>query len=301
MTGGLSVEPGSSRRPGLAGHHADSAIGGAFLDPEADRSALRVRVPYFGNCLRPVPLAHPLGRDVEYAVRCRSCPGCLRARTFLWRLRTEAEALSAHHNVLFTGTFREQYLDRRPCSEEVTKFLKRLRERGPYGALRYLVCFERHRSGAWHVHACLHSVGEGFPHLGLHASSAWQAGFSNAKAVNLAGVGYVSKYVAKDLADHGESSRRPRIRASRAPSYGWQVLDRSEDVLEALRARRVDVSEVHRINLLSLLKYSGREKDSVWKEIANSMQKSGRLLLGSEQSALREVDRETGEILPTRK
>jgi chemotaxis methyl-accepting protein methylase len=78
-------------------------------------------------------------------------------------------------------------------------------------------------------------------------------------------------------------------------------LDRSEDVLEALRARRVDVSEVHRINLLSLLKYSGREKDSVWKEIANSMQKSGRLLLGSEQSALREVDRETGEILPTRK
>jgi hypothetical protein len=290
------VEPGSSRRPGLGGYSPDASVAGAFLDPSSGQSSLRVRVPYFGNCTRPISMAHPLGRDVEYAVRCRNCPGCLRARTFLWRLRSEAEAFASHSNHLFTGTFRDQYHEREPCAEEVTRFLKRLRERGPYGSLRYLVCFERHRSGAWHIHACLHEVGEGFPNLGLHASKSWVAGFSNSKEVNLAGVGYVSKYVAKDLGDVGREGRRPRIRASRNPSYGAVVLERSEEIVELLRRRKVDVGEVHRVNLLSVLKYAEKRGDP-WKDWVNSVQTSGRLLHRSEQTGLMTVvDRTTGEI-----
>jgi len=114
--------------------------------------------------------------------------------------------------------------------------------------------------------------------------------------VNLAGVGYVSKYVAKDLGDTGKEGRRPRIRASRNPTYGAVVLERSEDIIEALRKRKVDVGEVHRINLLNILKYAERKSDP-WKDLANLVQMNGRLLHRSELTGrMTSVDRTTGEM-----
>jgi len=279
---------------GNFGFSSDTGVSRAMLDPAAgDFASGRVLVPYFGNCTSPVRMAHPLGRDVEYGVRCRICPGCRRARQFLWKLRCEAEVLSAHGSFLFTGTFRDQYHDREPVAAEVTLWLKRLRARLEPRSLRYFVAFERHRSGAWHIHALLHDAVAAAPALQHQSTLAWRAGFSNCKAVNLRGAGYVCKYVGKEL-DEAGPGRRPRIRASRGPAYGWQVLERSDEIVAELQRRRVDRERAYVINVLEVLRMVDR-KDPGWKAGANLAQMNGRLLLGIEH---REVDRETGEILP---
>jgi len=289
---------GSSDRRGALGFDRETGIGSAFGDPSLDnRNPPRHVVPYFGNCTSPVRMASVLGRDVELGVRCRRCPGCLRARSFLWRLRAEAEVFGASQSFLFTGTYRAQYLDLEPVSESVTKWLKRLRYYvDSKSALRYLVAFERHKSGAWHMHALLHDVNGQAGDL-LHRSSlAWRDGFSNCKPVDLRGAGYVTKYVSKDLDQAGESARRPRIRASRSPTYGAVVLERSEDIVRALQERRVRLEYVYKANFMDILNWVNR-RESVWKQAANLAQTNGVLLLNSE----RRVDRETGEILPYRK
>lgn len=286
---------GSSDRSGAMGYDRETAIGSAFSDPALDdRNPPRHVVPYFGNCTSPVRMASTLGRDVELGVRCRRCPGCLRARSFLWRLRAQAEVYGAAQSFLFTGTYRAQYLDLEPVSESVTLWLKRLRYYvDAPKSLRYLVAFERHKSGAWHIHALLHDV-DGQAGEVIHRSNlAWRDGFSNCKPVDMRGAGYVTKYVSKDLDQAGESARRPRIRASRSPAYGAVVLERSEDIVKVLQERQVRLETVYRANFLDILNYVNR-RESVWKQAANSAQTNGNLLLSTGQR----VDRETGEILP---
>jgi hypothetical protein len=276
------------------GFSINSGAGRALLEPSSgDLPGGRVVVPYFGNCTTPVRLAHPLGRDVEYGVRCRVCPGCRRARQYLWKLRCEAEVLSSVGSFLFTGTFRDQFHDLEPVSVEVTRWLKRLRSYVPSGSVRYFVAYERHRSGAWHIHALLHDAKGVAPQVQHLSGVAWRAGFHNCKAVNLRGAGYACKYVGKDLED-GTEGRKPRIRASRAPTYGHQVVERSEAIVRELQRRKVDVQAAHVINVLDVIRMIDR-KDNPWKETANLVQTNGRLLLGTEH---RQVDRLTGEILP---
>jgi hypothetical protein len=298
---------GSSDRVGAGGFDRDSSIGGAF-DVDEGPGPARIRVPYFGNCTRPIGLAHPLGRDVEYGVRCRNCPGCLRARSYLWRLRAEAETLQSAGSFLFTGTYRDQYHDLEPVAESVTLWLKRLRSFVPSQSVRYLVSYERHRSGAWHIHALLHDVEGRASHVQHMAGKAWRDGFWDCKPVNISGAGYVAKYVSKDLGSSGPGARRPRLRASRSPTYGDCVMQHEEEIVRELQKRKYDWGNVYRLNLLDVLQWSQVDKNGdTWKQLVRSQQTSGKLLLntvevkpsGRKQVKITaEVDRETGEILP---
>lgn len=282
---------GSSERQGYGGYDVDSAIGRAFDTPDLGSDLPRITVPYFGNCTRPIGLASTLGREVQLGVRCRRCPGCLRARRFLWKLRAQAEMFSAHQTYLFTGTYRAQYLELEPVNESITLWLKRLRERVDRGSVRYLVATERHKSGAWHMHALLHDVGSGGVDLGRMAETVWRDGFTKCKPCDIRGAGYVTKYVSKDLESTGDAARRPRMRASRSPRYGAVVMEQSEAIVRELQKRSVDVSATWTYNLREILEMVD-SKENVWKTFFNSPQLSGPLSLGSG----RMVDRETGEI-----
>ncbi len=286
---------GSSERQGYGGFDVDSAIGRGFDTPDLGSDLPRVVVPYFGNCTRPVGLASPMGRDVVYGVRCRRCPGCLRARRFLWKLRAQAEMFEAAQTYLFTGTYRAQYLDLAPVNESITLWLKRLRERVDRGSLRYLVATERHKSGAWHMHALLHDVGSGSIDLGRLSEAVWRDGFTKCKPCDIRGAGYVTKYVSKDLESTGDNARRPRMRASRNPRYGAVVMEQSEAIVRELQSRRIDVGQTWTINLREALQLVDQKED-IWKTWVNSRQLSGPLWLDS----VRRVDRETGEITEVR-
>lgn len=297
------VPRGSSDRLGTFGFDRESGIGSAFDTPGIqDRNPPRIVVPYFGNCTRPIRLGSPLGRDVEYGVRCRRCAGCLRARRFLWKLRAESEVFTSAQSYLFTGTYRAQYLDLEPVSLSITLWLKRLRERlNERGSLRYLVATERHKSGAWHMHALLHDVNGVAGDVRNLSGVAWRDGFSNCKTVDVRGAGYVTKYVSKDLEQSGTTAFRPRIRASRNPMYGAIVMEHQEEIVRELQKRRVDLGQVWNVNLREILKFATK-KDDAWQEVIRSQQMNGKLLLStaSEHSSkltYRQVDRETGEIM----
>ena len=196
--------------------------------------------------------------DHEMWVRCRKCPGCLRARRHLWQLRAEAEFIQADRTWFFTGTFRQQFHDLESVNEEVTRFLKRLRERTP-DKLRYLLVPEEHKSGALHVHALLHCK-ESLTYR--HVQKSWQAGWMDCKLANWKHPGYVTKYVTKSVSDATSSKRRPRIRASRCPTYGEVVIQRDAEILaEMMKDRpREDLQELWRKNLRMVVKEQAAKK-----------------------------------------
>lgn len=179
------------------------------------------------------------------------------------------------------------------ASEEVTRYLKRLRK--GYGAgLRYLVCFERHKSGAWHTHALLHTRGKVLTTRA--AREPWTAGFSNARVADLRAAGYVTKYVTKDLVDES-TERVPRIRASRDPRYGGAVMCHEDELIDLLQQRRDPTTgEVWAANLRMLHQHlAATERGSVrvWQEITRAQEGPTRVLL----EGGRQVDPETGELL----
>ncbi len=226
------------------------------------------------------------------AVRCRRCPGCLRSRRYLWALRAQLETFEAQRTLLFTGTFRAQPHEREVASEEVTRYLKRLRK--AHGAsLRYLVCFERHKSGAWHVHMLLHTRDSVLTTRAARAP--WSAGFSDAKVANVQAAGYVTKYVTKDLEDES-IDRMPRIRASRDPRYGDAVMCHEEGLIDLLQKRpEIQTTDLWAANLRMLhqhLAHSERGTARVWRQIAESQEGPERVLL----EGGRMVDPETGEL-----
>jgi hypothetical protein len=173
---------------------------------------------------------------LEWHVRCRRCPGCLRARQYLWQLRAEAEMMLAPQTVMFTGTFRHQTWDIDVCKDAVTRWLKRVRYFLDGEDLRYLVVPERHKSGAWHVHSLMHTDRGVAPSL---YRKAWSDGFTYAKVADVTAASYVTKYVSKDLLDDAEGVV-PRIRASRSPTYGAWVMERDEEKVKELLASRGD-------------------------------------------------------------
>lgn len=222
----------------MRGEGKDVALRRAFWDRQerkVGREAVQI-VDVAGNCTSPVIVRYDGHVDREYHARCRRCPGCLRARQWLWKLRAEAEFLVAPQTVFFTGTFRDQHHELEPVREETTRFLYRLRsysrERGHN--FRYLLVPEKHKSGAWHYHGLFHVEHDFDPEWVRYA---WQAGWSWPKPANIGSADYVTKYVAKDLIeDQGE--RVPRIRASRNPTYGGWVVNRSEEEVKKLLEER---------------------------------------------------------------
>lgn len=170
-------------------------------------------------------------------------------------MRAQAETLLAERTWFFTGTFRAQYHDHEDTKEHVTLFLKRLRERcrGRHSSLRYIVLPERHKSGAIHYHSLLHcnsTIGE------RTVRNCWTAGFSDAQISDIGSAGYVTKYATKDLTTGDGGPKRPRIRASRNPTYGgWVICRDREQVQQMLRDKPdEEMIEVWRKNLKMILR-----------------------------------------------
>lgn len=219
-------------------------------DHKLDRSVRTVN-KMSGSCTSPVPMSVDKSIDHERHVRCRNCPGCLRARRFLWTMRAEAEWWQAERSWFFTGTFKDQTADYDVVRQEVTRFLKRVRKRSE-DKVRYLILPEPHKSGMLHVHGLIHGK-ETLKYRQIHAS--WQAGFSVVKlAKDHRTAGYVCKYSTKGLHD-GPDVLRPRIRASRAPTYGGWVMQRDELLVKKLLAERgeEEVAEIWRKNMRMVL------------------------------------------------
>lgn len=163
-------------------------------------------------------------------LKCRHCQDCKRLRRREWVLRSGVE-LSRSTRVWF-GTltlspdahFRCEVFARkrllrggtvwkrlRPetrygetCQEigaELTRYLKRIRKES--GArLKYMVCFEKHRSGFPHLHMLVHEYIDGGSVKKRHLDEQWKLGFSHWRLIPPEEMGkaamYVAKYITKD-------------------------------------------------------------------------------------------------------
>ena len=204
--------------------------------------------------------------DYGWLVRCRNCPGCLRARRFQWSLRAEWEIVTSTRTWFFTGTFANQYHDREIVGEAMTRFLKRLRKRAVKngGNFRYLVCPERHKSGAWHYHGLFHDDYQVLSYRDIKRS--WTDGFSYPKLVDTTparAAQYVTKYATKDLLEEDGGGKRVRIRASRDPKYGAPVIIEDLELVQEIMNARGDerLDEVWIKNLKMML---ARDRTTMW-------------------------------------
>lgn len=245
----------------------DAGVHRSFADPKARRLRRCIdrngnEVPdrsmraMYGSCSTPVILRYDSDVDHEWHVRCRNCPGCIRARRYLWSMRCQAETLVADRTWMFTGTWAEQTDDYQAVKEETTLWLKRLREhahRNGAGRVRYFIAPERHKSGKFHIHALVH----GSERLSYRmVRDTWHAGFTVVKLADVLAAGYVTKYVTKDLFDESVA-KRPRIRASRANArtgevtYGAWVMERDAQIVQELMAQKPeeDLVELWQKNL----------------------------------------------------
>jgi site-specific recombinase len=258
------------------GAEGDAAVRRAFRDPSKDWAKGRaIAEKVYGSCTRAVILRYSPRMvidaeaeffvrgtdwmvDQELHVRCRRCPSCLRARQYLWALRAEAEVLLHRKTLFFTGTFAQQTKDLEVINDECTKWLKRVRRRCDRRGtkLRYLLVPERHKSGNWHVHALLHSNEALTTRM---AKEGWNAGFTVCKVADRGSARYVTKYVAKDLLED-QNRKVPRIRASRAPTYGGWVMVRDKELVEEMLRKRGDegIQETWTKNLKMLIQEMDR-------------------------------------------
>lgn len=94
----------------------------------------------------------------------------------------------------------------------------------------------------------------------------WDAGFNKANLLKTyRAASYVTKYVSKDMFEVQQTGRRPRIRASRNPRYGDQVMCHEEAIVQLLKEREVQTHDVHRVNLVDLVNaVRPKEEDPLW-------------------------------------
>lgn len=121
--------------------------------------------------------------EMVYAVRCRSCPNCQRAKRLHWVLRALPELVQAQRTWFVTLTFSlamhyrfianpgKDHLDQ--AYGEVQKMFKRMRKTDRK-EFRYLAVTERHKSGFPHFHMLLHEK-PGSPAIGNRELSGNQA------------------------------------------------------------------------------------------------------------------------------
>lgn len=178
----------------------------------------------------PGTASQPMWVDIE--APCRRCPACLENRRLEWTRRARAECaasartwfgtltLSPLHQSLHLMRCRALYVgfDERTHDErfrslcksigsEVAKWLKRVRKQSR-ARLRYLVVFERHKSGDPHVHCLVHECSPLLPVHKAVLDQQWTLGFTKFRLVHTVNeAGYVCKYLAKEAA--------ARVRASR--------------------------------------------------------------------------------------
>lgn len=171
--------------------------------------------------------------------RCRRCPRCLKARSFMWAQRAKFELGNSARTWFGTLTLRaeEHYLAelraRRDCtargvnfdelspeaqfkarhnviSSELTLWLKRVRKQSGASA-RYLLVAEAHKSGLPHYHCLVHEVAES-DRIGERVlRGQWKLGYSKFSLVD-AGDPRAARYVCKYLSKAAEARVRASVR-----------------------------------------------------------------------------------------
>lgn len=273
----------------LTDPRSSTAAARALVDPATSMPTVKLVKRYHGSCVTPCIVPSGFGVEHVLSVRCRRCPGCFAARRHLWALRCEMETLKAGRTFLFTGTFRDQPHDREVASEELTRWLYRVRKRRR--GVRYFAAFERHKSGAWHLHVLAH--GNDLTTRDLRTP--WRAGFSNAQLADVKAARYVTKYVTKDLVI-SDTGRVPRIRASRDPRYGAEVMILEEELLKGVLLKPELTTDTWQNNLRAVFQAAEKnEKESLWARMESLTQSDLLMLTGN-----RLLDKTTGEILARR-
>lgn len=174
--------------------------------------------------------------DVDLTVRCRRCRPCLKHRELEWKNRALAEVALSVRTWMGTLTLtpQEQYLlvakanavcairetDYDELDEEerwalrvreynrhITLWLKRVRKESKV-PLRYLVVFERHKSGDPHAHVLIHQQRADMPVLHSTLRANWKHGFSHFKLTDPKATGYVVKYLSKSMLARVRASLR---------------------------------------------------------------------------------------------
>lgn len=178
---------------------------------------------------------HPLRLILH--VRCRRCRDCARLRRREWTVRAIAELhaatrswfgtltlspeslffceVSAEKRLRRGGTLWEdldheaRYVETcHEISQEITRYLKRIRKNS--GAkLKYVAVFERHKSGAPHLHMLCHEYLQGSHVRKSQLDAAWNLGFSHWRLVPAENTARAAIYVAKYISKQGG-----RVRAS---------------------------------------------------------------------------------------
>ena len=186
-----------------------------------------------GRYVRGKGLPHSL----LLTVRCRKCAWCLGRRRNLWAFRGQVEIAAAPRTWFGTLTMgptehslmryrassrlwrggtdlellsaREQFEEL--CKEfgvEVTLWLKRIRKKLK-GKLRYLLVFERHKSGLPHAHILVHDMDESNPVRHAALTAEWKLGFTKFKLCEtLKTAWYVAKYLSKSCESRVRASLR---------------------------------------------------------------------------------------------
>lgn len=286
----------------------DTAVHRAFQDPKSrDLDGRKIPWRLYGTCTTPVVIPAKdaeVGKvytDAEKHVRCRNCPGCIRARRHLWRLRAECEFFKHRRNWFFTGTFAHQTDDLDVVGKECQDWLKRVRWHANRGLLlscetpiagftasgrakkvrcfscsacqrmalqkiNYVLAFEPHKTGMLHMHALVSSNGR-LRYRDL--ARTWRAGWEKTKLANPRSPGYVTKYVTKEL---GEGSRRIRPRVRSSQGYGAEIMARTPEEVAALLALREEktTGEIWQMNL-----------DQIVREFQHSQQRTATTILAA--------------------
>lgn len=199
---------------------------------------------------------------------CRKCPRCLNKRAWHWSSKIaheishaprtwfvtltvaparraiydmQAETRSTRRGVKWSDmtaaeTFRSQHA---VISAEITRYLKRVRERA--GApLRFALVCERHKDGYPHFHAVIHETVPGSVRY-KDIIDPWLDGFAHAKLVQEDSVRKTASYVAKYLS----KSSLGRVRASR----GYGHIQNSSLMHRRPPKERREVVDQHRLRV----------------------------------------------------
>ncbi len=144
-------------------------------------------------------------------------------------------ALCNEWDYFFTGTLNGAIRDRYalfPFVNELMQWLRDLRKQGM--PIRCLFVYETHKDGAWHIHGMLSGLpdSELCPFVpGIHPQPLVDGGFLNwprySKRFGFCSLGrlrdrigaafYITKYVSKDLAEHGNSRKGAHLYTASRP------------------------------------------------------------------------------------
>lgn len=152
------------------------------------------------------------------SVPCGHCVICQNAKRDMWTARMQLETLDHVCSWFITLTYNEDNCPPFLCRADLTKFLKRLRNRLPF---RYFACGEYGDRGSrphFHVIVWFDSLVDqsGIDKL---LADTWLYGFTMAKPANVQNMRYVAKYTVKSTIDvpfpqpapYAVMSRRPGI------------------------------------------------------------------------------------------